>query len=656
MAGGAVGDAAVLHVEDGDLSVSGCTFSVAGKPRDGVTLARITATRPEVGRCRFERCYARGAKMTILDLNAPGTQVLFENCLLVGEELPLLQIRAANDRATRLCVVRSTMICDKNLLELRPAKATDRDPAFDWLGWDVLLSRKKAEVGGELLRLQDNISSRHLSWRALNCLYAGWGNLLAGSASISATNLSDWQRLWGRSEGDVVQPERWPRAVFPEPAEVPARTYRTASRLVAFAASTSAEQRLGCDLARLPPARDNWLPLTFHRFAILAPSVLEDSEPPDIPVVRDGLFHGAELNLNQTDLGLYLENVRKTYRLAPEIVLRLSGNGERLTTPLHLKGSSLVLYFEPPQKKMQPLILAPAGRGPAEALIDVEQGNLSIINGNVRFSEAAEARVVPWLIKVRGGDLRLFRTHLEVPPHNSGPAFRGLIALTGSGDTAAERVRSCIVNESVLASAHEGLKIEGIGARVLLKQTLLIAGEDAIHLALDPDYTRKANQPGGTSKTNVQCLLDHVTVAARGAVLHLPDVQQTGPPAEPVIVQSNDCGFVTLFGGRASRPSWVRYDAEALAHGLLIWQSDDDGFDRRLWFGAICTTTPMPEKREDHASWIALWGSPGLRHARLVFLARVLDADRWPLEQRLAGWRVPGANLDMLDLSRKPMP
>jgi serine/threonine protein kinase len=656
--------AAVLRVEDGDLSVSGCTFSVAGKPRDGVTLARFTTTPPPLsppvpgedkrrGRCRFERCYARGAKMSILDLNAPGAQVLFENCLLVGEDVPLLQVRAANDPPTHLRVVRSTMICGKNLLELRPAKPTDHDPAFDWLSWDVLLSHKKSEAGGELLRLSDDISSRYMSWRAINCLYAGWSNLLGGSTSIPATDVSAWRRLWERTEGDVVQAERWPTAAFLEPAEVPARTYGTAGSLVAFAASTAADQLLGCDLDRLPLARDNWLSLTFDRFAILAPSVPDNSDAPEIPVSNDGLFHGAQVNLNQTDLGVYLQSVQKSYRLAPEIVLRLSGSGERLTTPLHFKGSNVVVYFEPPPEKMEPLVLAPAGRGPAEALFDVEQGNLSIINGNVRFSEAAEARVVPWLIKIRGGDLRLFHTHLQVPPRDSGAAFRGLIALDGSGDTAAERVRSCLVNESVLASARDAIAVEGIGARVLLTQTLLIAGGDAIHLALDPDFTRKASGPFA-GKANVQCLLDHVTVAARGGVLHLPDVQQAGPPAEPVIVQSHDCGFINLFTGRAHRPSLVRYDGEALAHGLLIWQSENDGFDHRLWFGAICTAMPLPEKPETHASWVALWGSPGLRRAHLDLpLLLTLDAERWPIELRLAGRKVPGANLEKLDLSRK---
>jgi serine/threonine protein kinase len=679
--------ATVLRVEDGDLTVRGCTFSVAGKPREGVSLARFLPVRPEANRCRFERCYARGSKMAVLDAEAPGAQVLFENCLFIGDDAPLLQARIANDRPTQFRAVRSTMICGKNLLTLRPAADADEDPAFDWLGWDVLLSRKDAEFGGEMLRLQGNISRRHLRWRAINCLYAGWGHLLAGTTKIAATDASSWRRLWDRSEGDEVLGDPWPTAVFPEAAEVPAHTYNTAGSLVAFAASANADQPLGCDLDRLPPARDNWLSLTFDRYIIQLPTLPDYSSPPEVPVASDGLFYGARVDLNQTDLGAYLQTVQKNYRLAPDVILRLSGDGERLMTPLRIKGSNLVLYFEPPPEKKEtprmpdygraqqrfepslekketdkkePLALVPGGAVSADALFDVQDGNLTIINGNLRFSDAAKSRVVSWLIRIRGGDLRLFRTHLEVPPKDSGVAFRGLISLDGSGETAAERVRTCAVNESVLASAHDALAVNGIGARIMLTQTLLIAGDDAVHLILDPEFRQKSSTSIGTGvwpfagNANVQCLLDHTTVSARGAVLHLPDVKQAGAPVEPVIVQSHDCGFVNLFGGRTPRPGLVRYEGEALAHGLVVWQSENDTFDRRLWFGAVSAEKPLPEKPEDHASWVALWGSPGLRRAQLDLLVfRALDGDRWSLDQRLAGWKAPGANLEKLGLSRK---
>jgi serine/threonine protein kinase len=653
--------AALLRVQDGDLHVEGCTFSVAGKPRDGAAIAQFVSTKESPAasemkkdlpgrKCLFRCCHARGAKMTVLDVQTPGAAVLLDNCLFVGDELPLLRVGAAHDRPVRLHAARSTMICGKNLLDLRPSTPGDRAPAFEWLGWDLLLTRKNPEVGGELARLSDGIEPSRMKWRAVNCLYAGWSNLITGSITIAATDLSAWHRLWNESEGEAVQGDRWPTAVSPELAEVSAQAYRSADTPVAFASSASEEELLGCDLARLPPSRDSWLSLTYERYPLVVPEVPEDDSPPQILPSTDGMYHGERLLMDgKSDLGAYLTKIGSSVRFAPEIVLHLSGSGPVFSSPIRLKGSSLVLYFEPPEDKKEPLVLVPTGRVAAEALFDIEEGNLSILNGNLRFTNAAEVRVVPWLVRVRGGDLRLFRTHLLVPPRESGAAFRGLISFDGS----AERVRSILIDQSVLVSAVDAISVEGIGARVLLKQTLCLTGGNVLRLKLDPEYSRLAKGPPFTAKANVQCFLDRVTIAAAGAVMHLPDVTAAGPPAEPVVLQTHDCGFVNLFANTA-RPALIRYEGEALAHGLLLWQSENDAFDRRLWFAAVGTTAPLPKIAQSRASWITLWGSAAMRQAKDVTVNAVhhLDGDRWSLE-RLSGWKAPGANLEKLRLPEK---
>ena len=648
--------AALLRVEDGHLDVADCTFSVAGKPRDGLALARFLATGAEARRCRFQRCHARGAGLSMLDLEAPESHVLFDSCLLVGGDAPLLQVKTVNERTTHVRAVRSTMIGDKNLLTVRPATERDHEPALDWLSWDVLLSRKGNESGGALLRLDDSLDTRRMNWRAVNCLYAGWETLLAGKSSIPVADLTGWRRLWDRLEGEVVRAEPWPTAVFPEPAEVTAGTYRTAGSAVAFASSIAVDQPLGCDLNALPPVLDNWLSMTFGRFAIVAPAVPDDPGPPEIPVAADNLYHGERVELDQLDLGAYLQEVQRTRRLAPQVVLHLAGTGERLTTPVRIKGSSLVLYFEPPPEKAEPLALAPTGRGHEEALIEVEQGNLDIIGGTLRLSDAAEARALPWLLKVRGGDVRLFRSRLEVPPRTGGGAFRALIRLDGSGDHSADRVRSCAINETSLVSARDGVHVQGAGARVLLTQTLLIAGENGIRLALDPaNASPSSSSPSAAfaDKANVQYLLDHTTVSAREAVVFIPDFRSPRPLAEPVIVQSHDGSFLNLFG-RTVRTSLMRCEGEALARGYVLWQSDRDAFDRRIWFAATPAAGALPDRPEGRSSRLALWGTPGMRHPVLdLNVFRTLDADRWSLE-RLIGLKVPGADLEKLGIGAKP--
>ena len=649
--------AALLRVEDGHLDVAGCTFSVAGKPRDGLALARFRATNAEDRRCRFQRCHARGAGLSMLDLDAPGARVLFDNCLLVGGDAPLLHVKASTERTTYLRAVRSTMIGDKNLLRVRPATERDHEPALDWLGWDVLLSRKGNESGGALLRLDDSVETRRMNWRAINCLYAGWETLLAGKSSISVADLPGWRRLWDRLDGDAALAEPWPTAVFPEPAEVSAATYRTAGSAVAFASTIGADRPLGCDLDALPPALDNWLSMTFGRFAIVAPAVPDDPGPPEIPVAADNLYHGERLDLDRLDLGAYLQEVQQTRRLAPQVVLHLAGTGERLTTPLRIKGSSLVLYFEPPSEKAEPLALAPTGRGPEQALIEVERGNLDIIGGTLRLSDVAEARTLPWLLKVSGGDVRLFRTRLEVTPRTGGGTFRALIRLDGSGDRSADRVCSCAVNETSLVSARDGVQVQGAGARVLLTQTLLIAGENGIRLALNPANASASSSSAPATfadKANVQYLLDHATVSAREAVIFVPDFRSPRPLAEPLIVQTHDSSFLNLFG-RTIRTSLMRCEGEALARGHVLWQSERDAFDRRIWFAAAPAVGPLPDRPEERSSWLALWGTPGLRRPVLdLNVVRTLDADRWSLD-RLIGLKVPGADLERLGIGAKPM-
>ncbi len=223
--------------------------------------------------------------------------------------------------------------------------------------------------------------------------------------------------------------------------------------------------------------------------------------------------------------------------------------------------------------------------------------------------------------------------------------------------------RSCVVNETILVSGRTGIHVQGVGARVLLTQTLLIAGEDAIRLTFETNPPRAS--PPGTSrpfawKTNVQCLFDHATVAGRGSVVHVADDPRAAAPEEPAVVQTHDCAFLNLFRRRAgvvslpSQAGLVLYDGEGLSRGLLVWQSDNDAFDRRLWFAAATADKPPPEKRQEHTTWVEWWGTPALRHAQLYLAtAHTLDAESWPLE-RLVGAKVPGADLEKLGVTTKP--
>jgi serine/threonine-protein kinase len=645
---GSGGSSAWLQVTDGHLTVSDCTFSLAGKPASGVTLARMRGERSDGCRCRLTRCFARGNGLAALDLDAAWMDVLIDGCLLVGGEPALMQVSCGKDRPADLRVVRSTLVAGKTLLRVRSHSAADATPTLHWLGWDALLGRSAGPDGAEMVTLTEGASARALTWRAINCLYAGWPTLLAGPELLASSDLEVWRRRWGMVEGEAVARDPWPAATFAELAEIPAVTYNPAGTPVAFAASVAPEEPLGCNLAALPPSRDNWLSLTYDLFPVAPPEALASNEAPEIPDPGDGRYHGERLDLNTVDLGAYLTTVQRRRQLGPRVVLHLTGSGERPVTPFRFKGASLVLYFEPPSEDAAPLVLSLSGRERVnqEALIEVDGGGLDVINGELRFPDFRLALVPPYFFQVRGGDLRLFGCRLLGPQHQVPAAFRGLVRVEGSGDEGPERARGCAINQSVLVSGKASVILAGIGNHLLLRQCVVVAGTDAVDVEPGPHFKGRAN---------VECRLEQTTVAARRAVVHLDDVKNPVPLAEPVVVQTRESAFLNPFPPPSNRAGLFHFGGEALAHGLLVWQGEGNGFDKNLHFGAAGT---IPEKNEDLTGWMRLWGPQGERRPIAEILTgRAFEAERWPLD-RLAvrlrdGSKAPGADLALIGILKK---
>jgi hypothetical protein len=643
--------ATLLDLQDSDLSASDCTFSVAGKHPSFVTLVRLRGAgeapaKPQAAgrqtRCRLSRCHVRGSALVALDAETP-TEVLFENCLVVSGQPTLLRVRADSKQGATLRAVGSTFICGRTLLEVKPAQAVDKNPAVRWLGWDCLLSRTSAQAGGELLVLRDGIETEGMQWRAYNCLYAGWQTLLAGAKTISADELGTWQRHWKRIEGDVVVRDPWPGRLVGELADRPASAYLP-EKAVGFASSGDREKPLGCDLGALPVARENWLGI--YEPPGNLPESLTGAMAPVIPTAPAGVYNGERLNLIGVDLGRYLSEVQKKQKLGPRVVMQLTGKGESLTSPIRIRGSTLVLCFLAEGGTVPGLRLAgPASTG-AGAMIEVDGGNLVIMGGRMRCPDGVTG--VPYLIRVHGGDLQMLGCRVEGPQPLAPASYRGLIALEGSGNPAPDTVHGCAIERSVLVSGRAGVVLSGVGTRLLMRQTLLVAGTEGLHLLPGPACKGKAN---------MQCLLDHVTVAAQRGVVRLGDAPEAGPPGDPVRVQTRDCAFLNPFFGRPNKAGMLLYEGTALPRGLLVWQSQRDAFDRRLHFstaqGDKLPDSPE-EMRRGPLAWRALWGSSGMRdtHPDLIVLGS-FEAKRWPLERLLSCPAGRGANLRWLDLGRK---
>jgi hypothetical protein len=638
---GATGPLVLLHATDGDLAATDCTFSAVGKPRGGVVLARMRGAAEAGGRCRFTRCHARGSGLTALDTDLPGTEALFDGCLVVGGEGPLVQVRAGRERGANLRVVRSTFVGAGTFTLVRPTPAAGDSPAFTFLGWDALLSRAGERDRGALLEVADRAGTLKMNWHACNCLYAGWPSLLAGAEKISASEDRKWRVHWQRAEGDEVLREPWPAVAPNEPGDAAAAVYKVADTPAAFASSTDADRPLGCAVAALPAAPDNWLSHCCETAPAPQVDALFAGAAPEVPAPGDDLYHGGPVDLDQVELGDMLERLDKSGRLGPKVVLHLSGKGDHAIKPIRLKGKSLVLYVEPPAEGAAPLTLTPAVGASAEALVELDGGSLDLIGANLRLPEGAASRL-PYLLKVHGGDLRLSRCRLEGPRFAVPAGFRAVLRLEGAGTPAPDAARHCFVTDSVLSSGRAAVEVRGVGARLVLRQSLLVSGADALHFV-----------PGEGLRdcASVGCLLERVTVAAKGAAVRLGDAPGAGVVRDPVVLQTLHCAFLNPFVDRPNRAGLLLSEGDALAHGLLIWQSDGDTYDRRIVFGAA-TAGALPARAEPFDAWSRLWGSNGVRQPGNTIPRRAtLDLKRWPLE-RLAVPGGRGAEITLLPLPK----
>jgi serine/threonine protein kinase len=316
----------------------------------------------------------------------------------------------------------------------------------------------------------------------------------------------------------------------------------------------------------------------------------------------------------EPDIAAHLRRRQAAGQLGSSVVLRLSGKGEYATMPIRVSGRSLVLDFGAPGPNGKPLTLRPAAGAKGDALVEVEDGDLELVGGGLRLGDGEAGQPMPWLVKVRGGNLRLSGCRLEGP---QGLNYRGLISFEGAS-VASSKVRTCRMQRGVLISGRDGIALGGAGVRLDITQSILAVAGSGIDL-----------QPGAS----VQCRLEHTTVAARGAVVHLGRADITTTAEEPSAIQTQRCAFLSPFRAEDRQAGLLLYDDNTLPVARLTWRSEDDLYDARLQFGAASRPPDRPQPLE---AWLRLWGPGKIQGAVLSDKLRsALDAGLRPL-QRLA--------------------
>jgi serine/threonine-protein kinase len=651
--------AAFFRVRDGDLTMRSCSVSLSGGPAQHTAAAQLTTTRSQPQRCRFERCYLRGARLLALDLDAPAADVLFDRTLLVAGAVPALDVRAGDDAQHPVTVraVRSTLVTGRTLLSVRkPAAGTS--PAVSFVGLDAVLSRSGPE-GGALIELAPGTDSERMGWRAYNCVYAGWKPLVSGETGLRT--LAEWHSRWKYADGDLLIGENWPNLPFHEPQTQTAASFRLTDHPLdegaPYAGTIDPSKPLGADIAALPPTHDRWPALAFDRLSASPPLPLEDTTP-DIPSVNDGRYHGERIDLTKQDV-FDLGDHLKGKQLGPRVVLVFSGAGKSVVLrPIKLKDTTLVLCFkapeaEPGKPEPPPTLLryAPGG-GLTEAWIDIEDGNLDVIGGDLYLPAFDTGDPSPaFLIKVKGGDVRLTRTRLRGPDRKV-TGFTGLVCVEGTNSFLPNSVRRLAISDSVLLSRVDGVHLRGLGVQALLRGSVVATGRDGVHLDLGPHYDGLAN---------VHLTLDRCTLAPGSAVLRVQEPSSQEAPAEAIVVQTTECVIAAPF--EASKAGLLLGQKTAAQRGLVLWQFRGDWLDARLAFMAR-STEEAEDKPLPPEAWKRVWGPSAGREIKSLTFTNpkpLKTADRWAVKDlailqlpaTLAAERRPGADLVKLRIVEK---
>lgn len=604
---------ALVRVNGGDFRAENCTFSVAGTAPTGLAALRFEGARTDKLRSQasFSRCYLRGSPLTAVQLITPGAQVFLEDSIVLTGAQPAFSVQGSSSlMPMTIRALRSTICVGQTLLRLRPASAGDLTPALGWLAWDSLLAIHGSSPGSAILDLQPGTSTADMQWRSVNCLYTGWERLLLGGpGDIRANDLPSWRNLWHQNPGDEIAPSPWPPALTGDLAQVPVRALAVGGTFANFAATSSAGS-LGADVAKLPPSRDTWPNYVYARSLTRPWESSAADAAPEIPSTKDGRYHGERLDPTGLDLGQHLAQMGEKMGLGQRIVLHLTGKGTAQTSPLQLKGASLVLWFEPASAEANRLTLSLRPGIPAQALVQVEGGGCEIVGGRLKMEVERGSTDPAFLIQVQGGDVHLLNTRLEMPGSATASGGRGLIQLTGSGEVAADQVRDCLVQDSVLTSCGVCLKTQNSGVSVRWRNSVAVSDAD---LFLIEPPARPAD------RLNHSWLFEHCTLAPARAAFRLRDTNVPNA-VEPIVVQARQCIF-RLSSADSQHGALVEGEGQALVRGLLAWQGDGnlvaDSFPR--WISA--GDASVPNSAYARAQWLRFVGPLGERRPMVYRLA-----------------------------------
>lgn len=588
----ASGQASVFHLKNASFFARDCTFSITGKDLSG--LALLVADAVDKTSVRLSHCFVRAADMKQLVLRG-AVETAIEDSLLAGGEEALISVESASKARAGLRLVRSSLVCARNALSWQVNEEKGEAPTLPVLAWDSIVARSdEATPQGDMVLLRGAAHSDKLRWRPVNTIYAGWKQLLsAPDRKIPSGSIKDWRGLASVLEGDLELNETWPPRVSSGHGDAPVDFFQTRGTSAYFAA-TGSTGTVGASVAAVPPGPEKWALRTYEPHPIVTPALLDEAGPPVIPGAADGLYHGEKIDLGKVDLGAHLASVFKAKKAAPKVILHLTGKGKAQTTPIVIRDiKHLVLYFDQTAKaKEEPLTLVvkPSTLGKEEALLDMQDGVLEIVQGRFFFVDSRAALCPPYVLRASNVELRLRHCVFQGPYDKAPEGYRGLLYLQSNRED--EKPAPLVVQDCVFQGGRKLMHVEASNLALRFKNNLFYAGEEALHLHASDE-----------KRPRLFLTLENNTCVARRQFLTLSGLPRVASN-EAIAIHAVQNYLVHPFGEDSGQPVFLGVSPEEMAAGGLVWEGRGNALEKGRWetlwaFGLV------QAKLSDWQSW---WG------------------------------------------------
>ncbi|MBS0264180.1 MAG: protein kinase [Planctomycetes bacterium] len=609
------GDAALLLVAAGDLSLKNCSISVKGTPTAPITAVKIsgkvTRTDPKAGgqpRVVFDQTVIRGNNLTALLALGEHLDLTTRDSLLWSGQAPVIRfgtVPRSDADSNRIVRLVSSTLCSLNTAISMGGEAGQPVPT----GFELLNSLIAAPQGSQapVLFLMEGWSSsqqklafgKFLTWKSTNSLLTGWTTLLQLNPSREAVAQTpdSWKPLWKDKEAletEQIQSAPWPGTAIADATRAPLNLFVPQS-LGKQPVKTADGGWPGCDSERL---------VTVNVDALAAAEVATHR-----PVLPRDMFNQPvnevlTVDINKQDLGKIIE-VKKP---RTGMTIKVVGAGRHESSPIVLENVWVRMIFE--QTDGAPLMIVPrAGDSKRDGLITVKNGGLQIDRGvfSIPATERTDRGAQPkWLFHIIDSDLGLMRCRLQGPLVGTN-RNKGLIRWESETGLPPARPFKApyhgytIIQSSFLIGSGTLIDADMRRRALIFHNSVLVAREDLCNLNLSgPD-----SHIGGAVDVR------YSTFSAVDHIWRIQGAELGAPASEPLQMFADRSVFGLPLRTTSQKPNPIMfsYSGPVLEQKQVQWWENRCGHSPEVTrFLLPDATEPPTTPQSFDENWLGFWG------------------------------------------------